>query len=432
MEKNLKLNESLNILTRFALSHPKVIHKISRMANYNDEPKIYTYVAYYETGNNNNSNSSSGTSFNQRRALIKVLGEATERYCLNFVEEKNLITSNISMLKAPYLDPLKIPSFSKHQLLSKSFKRFVFNENTKFKWIEGYSLIEKKRVLIPAQLVFTYYTPLPNEPCIRFPISTGAASHTSFKKALYTGICEIVERDSFMIYYLNRIPAPLVDIRSIPNKSLKRILPLLDRYKLALTVFDMTTDLQIPVYVSILLDKTGNGPAVSIGLKAGFNALNTLVGAIEESLMVRTWIRDKFIYGSTSFKMPKTIKTIDQRAYFWFKPDTIAYLNFLFKSKNVKKLEEMNINDNEYFEKIKQLFKRANLDIYYVDVTQKEIKNAGFTVLKVFIPELFPLYFDEKYPYNGISRLYHVPVKLGIFKKPKTESELNRIPHPVL
>lgn len=432
MDNNSKLSDSLHALTDFALSHPKIIEKVSRMANYNDEPKIFTYIAYYKTNSKNNSHSSSGTSFNQKRALIKVLGEAIERYCLDGVDKKNLITASISKLSTPHVDPFKIPSFSKNQLSKKIFERFVFTKNTKFRWMEGYSCSEQKKMLIPAQLVYTNYTRLPNEPYIRFPISTGAAAHTSLNQALYTGICEIIERDSFMIHYLNMMPAPIIDIRSLHDKSLYQILSILERYKLELTVFDMTTDLHVPVYIAILLDKTGNGPAVSVGLKAGFHVIDSLIGAIEESLMVRTWIRDKFIFGGKPFKFPKTIKTIDQRAYFWLKPNTIEYLKFLFEGKQDKKVEKSSINNTDYLSKVISLLNKAGLHIYYVDITQKEIKEAGFTVLKVFISELYPLYFDEAYPYLGLSRLYTVPVKLGVFQKPKSESEFNRIPHPVL
>lgn len=432
MDNNSKINDSLSVLSNFVLSHPRIIKKVSRMTNYNDEPKVFTYVAHYETNHKNDSRSSSGTSFNQKRALVKALGEAIERYCLNVVDGKNLTSANISELPIQYIDPFKIPSFSKNQLSKKEFERFIFSKNTKFKWVEGYSYTKQKKVLIPAQLVYTSYNLLPNEPYIRFPISTGAAAHTSFNQALYTGICEIVERDSFMIYYLNTMSAPIIDIHTVRSKEVHRILSMLNRYKLELTVIDMTTDLQIPVYVAILLDKTGNGPGVSVGLKAGFNGLEVLIGAIEESLMVRTWTRDKFIYGNTSFKLPRTIKTIDQRAYFWFKQNMLRHLKFLFDATAIKKLEVSTINNEDGLEKAVRLLKQADIDIYYVDITQKEVKQAGFTVLKVFIPELCPLYFDEEYPYLGPSRLYRAPVKLGVFPKPKLESDFNRIPHPIL
>ncbi len=425
---------SLEKLAKFTLSHPEIIKNISRLVTYNDEPKFFTYGAYYATSGKSVSNSSSGTSFNQKRALIKVIGEALERYCLDTVDEKKLITSSISELQADFVDPHTIPSFSKKQMSDKLFKQFAISQDTKFRWIEGYSFIKKKAILLPAQLVFTNYQLLPDEPYIRFPVSTGGAAHTSFESALYRGICEAVERDSFMIYYLNKITPPMIDISAIKDQELKSIVNILDRYKLELAVFEMSTDLEIPVYAAVLLDKTGKGPAVSIGLKAGFDPIGGIIGAIEETLMTRAWIRDEFIYNKKKeFRLPQIIETMSQRAYFWFKTEMIQQLDFLFKVHTVKKIDGFNHkSEKAKLQAVVKLLKKAHLSIYYADITQRKIKEAGFTVVKVFIPELYPVYFDEKYPYLGIPRLYDVPVKLGFLEKPNSENSLNQIPHPFL
>lgn len=424
---------SLEKLAKFTLSHPEIIKNISRMITYNDEPKVFTYIAYYETKEKSVTDSSSGTSFYQRRALIKTIGEAIERYCLDTEDDSKLTTAPVSELRSAYVDPISIPSFSKKQMSDKVFKQFKISHDTKFRWIEGYSYVEKKTILLPAQLVFTNYQLLPNEPFIRFPVSTGGAAYTSLESALYRGICEAIERDSFMLYYLNKISPPKIDISVNKDQELKNIMNVLNRYKLELTVFDISTDLEIPVYAAFLLDRTEKGPAVSLGLKAGFDGVNGIFGAIEEALMTRSWIRDEFIYKKKEFILPPKIETMSQRAYFWLKTEMIQRLDFLFKGNTFKQIERINHkSEKSKLHTVAKLLKKAHLDIYYVDITQRKIKEAGFTVVKVFIPKLYPVYFDEKYPYLGIPRLYEVPVKLGFVKKSKTEGEINPIPHPFL
>lgn len=154
---------------------------------------------------------------------------------------------------------------------------------------------------MPAQLVYVPYSYQHDEPLLRFPISTGAATGVSLDDALYRGICEVVERDAFMITYLNKIVSPQVNLFSIKDKTIYDIANIFKRYKLELVILNLTTDLQIPVFAAVTLDRTGLGPAVSVGLKAGFNIKETIIGAIEESLMVRTWIRDKFIYAEPNY-----------------------------------------------------------------------------------------------------------------------------------
>lgn len=428
-----KLNNSLEQSSRLVVGDKDFITSIYRIPIYNDEPKLFAYSASYKSIISDSENVASGVSFQKKKALIRVLGEALERYCLDNFNEKNFTIGRISKLHGSFLHPSEVISFSKQQLQRKSFQKFVIKSDSKLRWVEGFSLPFKHKVLIPAQLVYTSYQNIEGEVRVRLPISTGAAAGRSLRNAIYTGICEVVERDAFMISYLNKLSSSRVDLTSIADEEIKRMINILHRYKLELVVIEITTDTQIPVFMAIILDKTGAGPAVSVGLKAGFNIKETLIGAIEESLMVRSWQRDMFIYSNSAHKIPKVIKTLEDRAYFWFKQDTSHFLNFWLKSKNLKRLNlEIEYSDKNEFNLAITLLKKARGNVFYVDITHLKMKKLGFTVVKVIIPQLHPLYLDERYPYFGGSRLYEVPIKLGFKNSPKQENQLNKIPHPFL
>lgn len=424
---------SLNLAATFFNTYKGYITSLRREPLYNDEPQLFAYSAHYKTRYKDVDSIASGVSFDKERALMRVLGETLERYCLDNFNERDFITGSISDLHVPFLDPTRVISFSEQQLKNKHFNKFIIKDASIFRWVHGYSLFLKKKILVPAQLVFTSYQPIKNEPWILLPISTGAATGITLEGGLYRGICEIIERDAFMISYLNKLPSPLIDLQSIKNKVIANILSILNRYRLEVFVVDITSDLQIPAFASLLLDRTGLGPAVSVGLKAGLNEEETIIGAIEESLMVRSWIRDIFMYTETKMKIPNTIETVEDRACFWFKPESIEYLDFWLKHGRRKKLESRKALDehNEFHQAI-TLLKKAGIDIFYVDITQPKMKKFGFTVVKVIIPQLHPFYLEEKYPYLGGNRLYDVSVKLGFQSSPHHENQLNKIPHPFL
>lgn len=431
--KSSSLKFSIEKGSRFVNDNPAIIKEIFKVISYNDEPKLYSYQVYfkdrYSNGENEDS-SASGISFNKRRALMKVLGETIERYSLGGNNNKKFIYNNFSELKALgklAIRPEDIISFSDR-------KRYVYNLDKKnIHWIEGKSLISSRKKLVPAQLIYVPYLYQHSEPLISFPISTGAATGTTSNDALYRGICEIVERDAFMIAYLNKIPSPRIDLFSTNDKSIRDIVNTFKRYKLEPIVLDLTNDLKIPVFATIILDRTGLGPAVSVGLKAGFDIRETIIGSIEESLMMRSWIRDKFIYEDPKYKREKEIVAIEDRAHFWFPVSAIKYLDFWIKNKTLKKIniKGRGHSDNK-LEKIVKLLKEKKVDIIYVDITDKEIKKYGFVVVKVIIPQLQPLYLDERYPYLGGDRLYNTPVKMRLLEKPNRQSQLNKVPHPFL
>lgn len=265
------------------------------------------------------------------------------------------------------------------------------------------------------------------------PISTGAAAGLCLNNAIYRGICEIVERDAFMISYLNKLPVAKIDLLSIRNKTMHMILEIFHRYNLELVVLDITTDLGVPTFIALTLDSTGLGPAVSVGIKAGLDVIPCIIGAIEESLMTRSWLRDKFVYKNPDYKRKRKITDIVDRAHFWFPISSIKYLDFWLSGKKIKKIQRKKFSlPTNLLTTILRMLNEKDIEVVYVDITHPKIKKHGIVVVKVFIPKLQPLYLDERCSYLGGNRLYEVPVKLGFLKVPNPESQLNKIPHPFL
>ena len=110
--------------------------------------------------------------------------------------------------------------------------------------------------------------------------------------AILNGIYEIVERDSLLGVYLNRISPPIIDLAALKDKRIDYLIDQFKKYKLELFVLDTTTDLSIPSFISLLFDRTGRGPAVGIGVKAGFHPKDAIISAIGEVLMTRLYTKN--------------------------------------------------------------------------------------------------------------------------------------------
>jgi len=420
-----------------------IVRNLYEVSRYNDEPKLFQYSAeLYDTCNLSDSRESvdkfaGGASFSQEKAIIKSLGEAFERHCLAIFKKSQFIKTSACELGDKAINLFSIVNFSRRQLSNKNFKLFNFTADTQFNWVKGYSITQHKPLFIPAQLIYVPYNCCDDDKIIRFPITTGAANGGSLEEAIYKGICEVVERDAFMITYLNKLPREKINLTN--NKKFSYIYNLFKRYSLELFVFDITTDIEIPSFLAVIVDYTGVGPAICLGLKASLDPNEGIIGAIEEAQHARPWLRDLMLKNE-GLQRPKNgnfnLSNLEERGLSWSDKKMIKHLDFLLKNKNSKNICKIPLklvsNNSKSFEKTLMILKKHKLEMAFVDVTTPEINKIGFKVVKVIIPELQPLYLDENFKYLGGKRLYSMSKILGYTKNETKEEDLNKIPHPFL
>lgn len=366
-----------------------------------------------------------GVSFKSKyMAILKCVCESIERLCMFCFNYNDFILSQYPELKQNALDPNLFINTAVQS--SKTDYR-----NVNFSWMNGFQGIKGENILIPAQLFFLNYKRLTGEIRLTEPISTGAAGGFDSDETLLRAIYEVVERDAFMTVYLNKIKAKKISVDSVNNDAVNNIHSVCSKYKLGLHLFEITNDLLIPTYLSILIDKTGIGPGITLGLKAGMNRVAAITGCLEEAFLSRTWLRYEI-----TIKRRRNIPDIDyknmssfiSRGSYWYKTNKIRLLNFLIAQKNSKFApKKVDIKFKSELNNVYQLLKKRKIEIYYTDISLPNFKKLGFIVYKVIIPNLQPLYFKESSPLINVNRLKSVADYFG-----KKYTGPNTIPHPFL
>lgn len=402
------------------LEKEEIIFSLEERKGLPDEPPFYRYRAYLDPKRNQ---SVGGGSFNSRElALLKCLGEAIERYAVFKNWSAPIIKSNyvgLTIRKKSCVDPYL-------------FTRKIQTRQESFGWIETLNLINNKTVLIPAQSVFLGYQHFAKEKYLVEGITTGAAGGTDHYFTLLKGIYEIIERDAFMTIYLNKISAPSVDLKSLGLKEINYALDKTEQYNLEIRVFNTTNDIGIPSFLAIILDRSGIGPAVTVGLKASLDINNAIIGCVEEAFYIRPWLRHQIInHKKNTFKYPvNKIRVARDRAFFWMSPQMIGQLDFLLNQKPQKlNFKQVKYTLKQELDHIINLFRDKETDIYYFDITPKAFKEIGYLVYKMVIPKLQSLYLHERHKKNEIriERLQDVSKFFG-----KELLTINNIPHPML
>ncbi len=364
-----------------------------------------------------------GCSSNDGEAFVVAVAEAIEHYCLLF-EQDNIFTrgSYKNLRISGAIDPFRFNSFSQKQLEDRVYKKFRFDHKTEFNWLEGYSLTKKKKVLVPASVVYANYSPEERgEPTIQLKNSTGAACGSTLEFALYRGICEIIERDAYMISFIQNLPKAIINVDT--DEYLATFKRRIERYDLEVHFLHTSLDCSPTTVVCIILDRTGSGPVVCTGLGGNLDPRKAIETAGFEALRRHISARDRF-FRSTPLPLPVKYSFdwfLLKKQQLWAAPHMIttakAFLNggavaFGDLQKHVYK------TDKERVSSLVVELKEKGHEVIYVDVTLPAVRALGLTVVKVLIPEMVPLWRDERYPYLGIPRLYDLPKQLGYEAKP--------------
>lgn len=425
------VSHALNELCVFLDPKKGVIKTVRRIYEYSDDPKFYNYGAILtecspDKYENELSNSTSGFSFfSEEEALLKCLGESLERDAVRRFQSNNFITGSVSELQENVIDIKSIVTFSNSQFLEKRFSHVQFNDKTPFSWIKGKNEMSNKEVLIPAQLVYLSYKPIEKEKYIYLPTTSGLAGGGTYTSALVRSILENIERDSFLLHYLSKKSGMKINLSKIKSKKVQKLVSYIRSYNLEVVCCVLMTELEIPTYLTIIINRTGVGPALSLGMKTDLNPVEAILGSIQEALHTRGWIRNivEKEPGRLINVNLKRIEKLDDRAILWYGKDKIELLDF-FINGGEKELEvkEKNFDFKSKLSILKNALKKNNMDLFSINVTPRYLDKYNFKVVKSIIPQLQPFYLIEEYPCWGGDRL----------RKLLGTKNINKFPQPFL
>jgi len=404
--------------------------------NYNDEPKISIYSITIKTKEpffaKNFTLGCGGGAFETENALLKALGESIERYSLGVYKPKIFTSKSYgNMAQDKYIFPIeRVLETLSYPPKQKQF--FKPTEKERIKWTHSVEITSGKKVLVPAQLVYLPYV-FNKEKIIRLPNSSGAAIHNTKKKATISAIYELVERDAFLLSYFLKDKITLIDIKK-STKDLESVQKYLEMYKLELYIVFTLTDMPLYTIASIVVDKTGVGPSISVGLRAGIDLEKTILGAIEEAQYGRVGVRDFYSQQDKVIASPKPyqLDSLNNRALFWYPLNRIRKINFLLTKKKtpyskVRKNYNYEKNKKKEYAHVVGFLKKIGYKAFMIDITPKEVAKIGLSAVRVIMPDLQWLYLEESYKTLNNKRI-------NKFKKEaqNKQQKLNDFPHPFL
>jgi ribosomal protein S12 methylthiotransferase accessory factor len=405
------------------LQRAGIIESYAPVFGLDDEPRIRLWRAQ---GLGHSKDVSGGMSpDSDEAALMATLAEGLERYIWSeeidyFISPHISSAAQMAEEKNTVL-PSRFVGFSEAQRAGNG--QLTLSAHDSHLWIRGSSLTQGRDVFLPAQVVSPAYRKSPlsqsiEEQRIWIPITTGLATWPTKDGAVRAGALEVIERDAYMIMWLNQLTLPRINLapwRSGDN-SLDKLLADCERYRLSVHATRLLTDAPADTICVIVEDTTGNAPNFTIGLKAGHDIGDCIEGALLEALRSRQNSRGqkKEHVEDAQRKNPHAIKHMERLAY-WNENSRAQMLSFLINGpfENVVPSAWANDTLKEHLERIRKWCIEKQYELISVSLGISKKNPLPWHIEMVVMPDLQPMHQDERFPYLGGERLRSIPEQFG-------------------
>ena len=285
-----------------------------------------------------------------------------------------------------------------------------FDQSAKIEWSPVWSLRDQRFRYLPTSILYFFYS----GPAAFHADSNGCAAGNTLEEAIVQGFLELVERDSYAIWWYNRVQRPEVDLSQFDDSYVRDLQTQLAETGRRLWVLDITSDLGVPTYVAILHWMQNGQENIEFGSGAHFDKRIALLRALTE---LNQFLSIGLMGGGSGEK-----SSLDG-----ITPLRLEEHPFLMPGGNPTVQSEDGLkvpldNTRGQVDACVNIAKRAGLDFLVLDQTRPDVE---VPVVRVIVPGLRHFYLRF-----APGRLYDVPVKLGWLDRPLPESELTPfLPH---
>jgi ribosomal protein S12 methylthiotransferase accessory factor len=408
------------------LLDPKVgiISNISEHALEADSPAFFRFngiAANTEAfGEYKNFAVGGGAAITREIALAKTVGECVERYCAAVYNKEDFPLYSYEQAPFSCVHPA---SFALHSDAQYQHPEFVFDEfrpDSPVRWVPATELGSDKTIHVPASMVYVPYFFYENgdETPIGQPISTGLSCHCTYEEAVVGGICEVIERDNFMITWQAKLSRAKIRNQTLSpaNRDLVRRF---ERVGYEVHLMDISNETRIPGILAVAVHHNPGAVPLVVAASVSLSPEQAVRKALEE--LAHT---ERYAYQIKS-ELPRIsiVEDFDNilgqvhHVNYWVNPDVTQHAAFLYASEVYLDFGELpdfsQATPLADMHKLNELITHSGYNILVTDITTTDVQSLGMTVVRVVIPGYHPLFMGYHRRPLGGKRLWTLPQQLG-------------------
>jgi ribosomal protein S12 methylthiotransferase accessory factor len=337
-----------------------------------------------------------------RRAAI---AECVERYAQFGCTAQGVRVATGASLGEDAISPEALGLYGDDQYIDPQFPFARYSDREPLEWVELAALKSRQPRYLPAEFVY------PRASMARKPLvaetSNGTAAHGSRNAALLAGLCELIERDSLLMFWHRQPPTRILSLDSGVSSLAAGDLELIRGMGFVVVVCLLQFDLGIPCVLALAL--RGNRFASGAGCHPCMN--NALEHALREIGSCLRWQLPKGGQPRYWISLEEVRKPADHYALYDGGPfhDLLrqALANTIrTPERSASQGTAKTMPDDEALDMVVRSLGDRGYHVYEVDLTPGAIRPYGLSVTRAFVPGLIPMYFGFGHMRLGCRRLW--------------------------
>jgi len=288
-----------------------------------------------------------------------------------------------------------------------------FDLSAQFEWSPVWSLRDQRFKQLPTGALYYFYRGAGADQLSAD--AGGCAAGNTLEEAIVQGFLDLVERDACAIWWHNRLRRPAIDLGRFGDSYVDDLQTQLAAAGRQIWTLDVTTDLAVPVVLAVCHWRDQSKERVALAAGAHFDPRFAALRALTE-------LNRALAVDATAAPRHDKAQRIS------FDSSTLRDHPYLQgHGRAVPRLARARsfarFGRREQVHACVSLAKRHGLDFLVLDQTRPDI---GVPVVRIIVPGL-----RHEYRRFAPGRLYDIPIKLGLRKRPLAESQLNPLLPPL-
>lgn len=307
-----------------------------------------------------------GKGQNTIQAAFSAIGESMERYNAQQFGNEKIKSYTYREIKKKNINAIN----PKELILDPKYP-VEYSEDLVLDWIEGVNLTKSEKIWVPANSVFFLYHSTEKAEQFLPQDTTGLASGMTDLEAILQGTLEIIERDSYTIYYREQLKSPTILQSSIKNEETRYLINRLKKNGIQAHLKLLKNDFGIYVVHCTTEDSYNEFPKYTHGAGAALNIETAISRAITECIQLRV-SQIKINNHRSQF-----VNDLEYKPYLRWgdgcEEDVNIFLNDSNETINTKDCPNLSKGDLLVdVKKIIELLKKSNLELISVNLSRRD------------------------------------------------------------